>query len=230
MLEPLDAFRIAEYLHRRGAAIEGTDEMLELYAEPEMLVGYPIFTIKTDGNDNACVFLQDGRCDVYEARPHVCRVYPFSVTPGSRGKDFQYLLCEERPHHFGRGLVSVKDWMAENFSKETRAYLRAQSYWLPKAKEKDMRENVNRKHYNRSGSSTANALREQTKHCVSLNRRYLNRKVRRCKEIPMRGSGYKKIGHVSAMFKYSCDCNYIRVEDEKMHGLMYSGELDMAAE
>lgn len=99
-----------------------------------------------------------------------------------------------------------------------------------KAKEKDMRENVNRKHYNRSGSSTANALREQTKHCVSLNRRYLNRKVRRCKEIPMRGSGYKKIGHVSAMFKYSCDCNYIRVEDEKMHGLMYSGELDMAAE
>ena len=136
MLEPLDAFRIAEYLHRRGAAIEGTDEMLEIYAEPEMLVGYPIFTIKTDGNDNACVFLKDGRCDVYEARPHVCRVYPFSVAPGSRGKDFQYLLCEERPHHFGRGLVSVKDWMAENFSKETRAYLRAQSYWLPKIVEK----------------------------------------------------------------------------------------------
>lgn len=66
-----------------------------------------------------------------------------------------------------------------------------------------MRENVNRKHYNQSRSSAGNILREQAKHCVSRNRRYLNRKVRRCKEIPMRGSGYKKIGHVSAMVNYS---------------------------
>jgi len=132
MLEALDAFHLARHLRERGESIEGTDDILARYAEPTLMDGYPIFLVATTGADHACIFLKDGKCSVYEARPHVCRFYPFTVAPGSRGKDFQYLLCTERSHHFGSGSVVVKDWMSENFPKETRDFYRAQNKWLPR--------------------------------------------------------------------------------------------------
>ena len=71
------------------------------------------------------MFLRDGGCAVYEARPRVCRLYPFMVAPGTKGKDFEYFLCTERTHHFGGGNISVKDWLYVNFPRNDRAFLRA---------------------------------------------------------------------------------------------------------
>ena len=136
MLEALDVFRLARYLRKEDDTIFGPEDVLPRCAESALIEGYPVFQIKTTGADAACVFLKDGRCSVYEARPHVCRVYPFSVLPGAKGKDFQYVLCTERVHHFGTGSVNVKDWMGENLSKEAREFYRAQNRWLPKIVEK----------------------------------------------------------------------------------------------
>lgn len=132
MLESLDVYRLAKFFYEHGEEFEDTSEMLNKYAHSSILEGgFPIFQINTVGEDRACVFLKDGRCSVYEARPQVCRMYPFGVAPGARGKDFNYYLCTERKHHFGTGMVKVKDWLSENLGREAREFYKLEHRMLP---------------------------------------------------------------------------------------------------
>lgn len=122
MLEPMDIYRLGRHLRAKGKPIEGTEDVLCLYAHPALLDhGFPVFLLNTDAD--ACVFLRDGKCTVYEARPRVCRLYPIAVAPGT--KDFRYFLCTERTHHFSGGTISVNDWLNANFAGEDRSFLRA---------------------------------------------------------------------------------------------------------
>ena len=68
---------------------------------------------------------------MYEARPHVCRMYPFSVAPGKRGRDFRYFLSADKPHHFADGMITVKNWLSENFVRETKETLKADYDAIP---------------------------------------------------------------------------------------------------
>jgi len=132
MLEPMDAYNLARYLRDRGEPVAGTEDVLAQYAHASWLAdSLPIFLLNTVGALDVCTFLKAGRCSVYEARPRVCRLYPFTVAPGSRGRDFQYFLCTEKTHHFADGAVTAKDWLSQNFSKETRAVLKADYEALP---------------------------------------------------------------------------------------------------
>ena len=131
MLEPLDIYRLSGYLREHDKTVEGPEDVLERCAHPALIEGLPIFQINTVGDDHACVFLKDGRCSVYDARPQVCRMYPFGTAPGSRGKDFNFYLCTERKHHFGVGSVKVKDWLSENLSKESKEFYKAEYDVLP---------------------------------------------------------------------------------------------------
>lgn len=116
MLEPMDAYRLAQYLRDHGEPVAGTEDVLARYAYPAWLAdNFPVFLLNTVGTSDDCDFLKAGRCSVYEARPRVCRLYPFSVAPGERGRDFQYFLCTEKSHHFADGIVKVKDWLSQNF-------------------------------------------------------------------------------------------------------------------
>lgn len=126
MLEPMDVYRLARYLREQGEPVAGTEDILAEYAHPSWLVSnFPIFLLNTVGPFNVCTFLKEGRCAVYEARPRVCRLYPFTVAPGEKGRDFRYILCREKPHHFSEGQVAVKEWLAQNFSREARDALKA---------------------------------------------------------------------------------------------------------
>lgn len=126
MLEPLDIYRLSRYLQERGEITGGPEDVLDRYAHPYVIAdGYPAFVLNTEGAERSCIFLHDGRCSVYEARPRVCRLYPFGVAPGSRGRDFNYYLCTDHPHHFGSGSVKAGEWFSANFSKEEREYLKA---------------------------------------------------------------------------------------------------------
>ncbi|MBP1737655.1 MAG: hypothetical protein H6Q60_1536 [Oscillospiraceae bacterium] len=125
MLESLDAFRLAKFLKQRGDAVTGMDDVLGQYTESVPLEnGYPIFVLQVSGPEDACVFLKDGRCSVYEARPRACRLYPFTVGPGTKGRDFEYLLCTEAPYHFTDGRVLVNDWMYQNFKREDKEFVK----------------------------------------------------------------------------------------------------------
>ena len=132
MLEPIDAYRLARYLREQGELVSGTEDVLANYAHASWLEDrFPIFLLNTVGSMDVCAFLKEGRCSVYEARPHVCRLYPFSAAPGERGRDFRYFLCMEKPHHFTDGMVTVKNWLSENFVRETKEALKADYDALP---------------------------------------------------------------------------------------------------
>lgn len=132
MLEPRDIFYLARFLQQSEKGINCTEDMLERYAHLVSIeFGFPIYQVNTTGEDDACVFLTEGACRVYGARPQVCRMYPFGTAPGSRGKDFNFYLCIENEHHFGTGQVKVKDWISDNFSREAREFDRLESELLP---------------------------------------------------------------------------------------------------
>ena len=124
MPEQIDAYRLARFLRERGE-----EDFYTRYTYPDMLEGFfPIFLINTVDPDDSCVFLKDGRCSVYEARPRVCRLYPFTAFPGQRGKAFHFFQCmDSNSAHFSDGKILVKDWMYQNFSREDREFLTAES-------------------------------------------------------------------------------------------------------
>lgn len=132
MVESLDAYRIARYLREHGYPDIEVADVFDQYTTPMILLGtYPIFMVNTTGPDDACVFLKNGACSIYPARMRVCRLYPFSVDTGERGRDFIWYQCLERPFHFTGGTVRVKDWFYENFSKEDREFVKRESKTIP---------------------------------------------------------------------------------------------------
>lgn len=129
MLEPMDLYRLGRHLREKGEQVEGIEDVISRYAHPSLLDGnFPVMLLNTVGTDavQVCAFLKAGCCSVYEARPRVCHMYPFSAKPAESGGGFQYFLCTERTHHFTGSAVQVKDWFRQNFSKEARAFLRAE--------------------------------------------------------------------------------------------------------
>ena len=132
MLEPLDCYRLARHLRDQGEPVSGIEDVLAQYAHAAWLSdSFPIFLLNTAGTLDVCTFLKEGRCSVYEARPHVCRMYPFSVAPGDRGRDFRYFLSADKPHHFADGMITVKNWLSENFVRETKETLKADYDAIP---------------------------------------------------------------------------------------------------
>ena len=128
MLEALDAYRLACHLRNLGE-VSYVEDVYKQYAHPDLLEGiYPIFLLNTTAPEESCVFLKDGRCGVYEARPRTCRLYPFTVNTGQRGKAFEFYKCMDcHAFHFSEGRVLVKDWTYQNFNAEDRAFLTAES-------------------------------------------------------------------------------------------------------
>lgn len=136
MLEPLDAYHLARYLRERGE-VEFIEDVFSRYTSPMTLEEcFPIFVMKTTEPDDTCVFLKDGRCSVYEARPRTCRMYPFTAVPGQRGKAFEYLKCvDSHAAHFSEGRILVKDWVYQNFKTDAREFLSAESRILSELRE-----------------------------------------------------------------------------------------------
>lgn len=128
MLESLDAFRLATFFRKNGKPIQGIDEILEQYTTTMPLdeTGFPIFLLNTVGTEKRCIFLENNLCSVQQAKPRTCRLYPFTAGPGKNGKNFDYYLCREKPHHFAGNQILVEDWMWEKFNKEDRAYIMAE--------------------------------------------------------------------------------------------------------
>lgn len=125
MLESLDAYRLARLLRQTDPSIQTMDDMLLKYATPVPLTdsGFPIYVLKTLGEDDTCIFLKENRCSVYSARPRTCRLYPISAGPGENGRDFEYYLCREKPHHFVGGTVRTREWLRDNFKREDQEYV-----------------------------------------------------------------------------------------------------------
>ena len=121
-VESHDAFRIAKYLHGSGL-IQNIVEFYSRYAEPVFLdaCGYTVYFLKSIGEEKACIFLKEGRCQIHKVKPRACRLYPFVVSP----EDGTYYLSREKAHHFTGGKVQVKRWMKKNCSKTDKLFTRS---------------------------------------------------------------------------------------------------------
>lgn len=135
MIEPLDAYRLGRFLRERySGQFRTVEDIYTWCAHLSTLEGvFPIYLLNTTGPENACTFLEKGRCTVYEARPRVCRLYPFGAQPGERGKAFAYYQCmDSHTAHFSGTPVEVGDWMYEHFTKEDRAFLTEEGNFMPR--------------------------------------------------------------------------------------------------
>ena len=118
-LESLDVYRIARFLRSQDKSFDSIDYMLSRYAEPVPLheCGYFIYTLKTVGADDACIFLKDNRCTIQAAKPRACRTYPLVAEPDD-SSSFQYYLSMEKSHHFTGRKFKARDWMNQYFTQE----------------------------------------------------------------------------------------------------------------
>lgn len=135
MIEPLDAYRLARFLHEKyNGQFRSVEDVYTWCAHLSTLNDvFPIYLLNTTGSEDVCVFLEKGRCTVYEARPRVCRLYPFGAQPGERGRAFAYYQCMDgHAAHFTGAPVKVEDWMYENFTKEDRAFLAEEGTFVPR--------------------------------------------------------------------------------------------------
>ena len=133
MLEPLDAYNLGQYLRACGAGVDNIEDVYGQHAHPSLLHdAYPIFLLNTQGEDQSCIFLKDGKCSIYEGRPRVCRLYPFTVKGGDRGRRFMYYQClDSQASHFEGGRVKIGDWMFRNFTKDAKAFMEMEASMLP---------------------------------------------------------------------------------------------------
>ena len=136
MLDAFDAYRLGQYLREKTSMVSTIEDVFSWFTHPQALEnGYPVFVLNTCGEHHACTFLEQDRCSVYDARPRVCRLYPFTVFTGGRGRNFAYFQCMDRNMaHFSPVYgerVSVEDWFYQNFSKDDRAYFLAEAKALP---------------------------------------------------------------------------------------------------
>ena len=133
MLEPLDAYNLGRYLLEHGGGVDNIEDVYGQYAHPSMLHdAYPIFLLNTQGEDQSCIFLKDSKCSVYEGRPRVCNLYPFTVKGGDCGHVFLYYQClDSHVSHFKGSKVKIGDWMFRNFTKDAKAFMEMEASMLP---------------------------------------------------------------------------------------------------
>lgn len=128
LVEPMDAFYMA-----RSLKCGDMGEFYDNYTEPTLLGElYPVFLMKTTGADDACIFLKDSQCSIYESRPRTCRLYPFSVKPNISERTFSYIQTwDQHAIHYVGLPVSVNTWMDENFDEEAKLFKLAEYQAIP---------------------------------------------------------------------------------------------------
>lgn len=134
MLGALDAYRLGNFLKKHMDDIQTIEDVFSKYAHiGTIMEGYPVYLMNTCGKDDACVFLENGCCSVYESRPGVCRLYPLTVDISADGKRPLFYQCLDRHKaHFNGGEWNIGEWIKHNFPDEAQAYLLEESEVLLK--------------------------------------------------------------------------------------------------
>jgi len=125
MVESLDLHRIADYLQMDP--IEVIDRYMEISA---VAWGIPILLMKTASPDVACTFLKDGKCSIYSKRPRACKLYPLSIGPDDKLKDFLIFSVSGEQHHFVGRWYRAEEWLNTNFGTVDRYFVKTEYRFL----------------------------------------------------------------------------------------------------
>ena len=104
-----------------------SEEFLAIYTEPQLLekTDLPVITLKllddgaTDADGQACPFVREDGCIVYEDRPTTCRYYPLGVASLSHKKDVngdEFYFFVNEPHCLG--FKEKKSWTIREWRKD----------------------------------------------------------------------------------------------------------------
>lgn len=112
LLTPMDVVRM-----RTALGITSTD-FLETYAH--ILLnresGLPAIALKMSADESKkCPFVTDAGCNIYEARPYSCRMYPLDT---DQGVEFKVAISPEICH----GLKESHEWTVEQWRQEQKLY------------------------------------------------------------------------------------------------------------
>lgn len=115
-LTPYDIIRLKKRLQLSSEAF------LAIYTEPHLLekTDLPVVTLKllTDAGD-ACPFVREDGCIVYEDRPTTCRYYPLGVASLSHKEgvdDEGFYFFVNEPHCLG--FKEEKEWTVQDFRED----------------------------------------------------------------------------------------------------------------
>ena len=103
ILDPMDLWRLQ--LGKK----ENFDTLLANYLELNVVDGMVLPNLKMAGEEEACLFLKDGRCSIHGYRPGICRLFPLGrIYEENRFKYFiQVHECKKQE----RGKVKIKKWL-----------------------------------------------------------------------------------------------------------------------
>lgn len=121
ILTPYDIIRLK---NRVGLSSE---EFLTLYTEPHILekTDLPVVTLKllegqaSDSDSQACPFVRENGCLVYEDRPTTCRYYPLGVASLSHKEDpgdGEFYFFVHEPHCLG--FEEEKEWTVSQWRQD----------------------------------------------------------------------------------------------------------------
>ena len=103
ILDPMDLWRLQ--LGKK----ENFDTLLANYLELNVVDGMVLPNLKMAGEEEACLFLKDGRCSIHGYRPGICRLFPLGRIYEENG--FKYFIQVHECKKQERGKVKIKKWL-----------------------------------------------------------------------------------------------------------------------
>lgn len=88
---------------------ENFDTLLANYLELNVVDGMVLPNLKMAGEEEACLFLKDGRCSIHGYRPGICRLFPLGRIYEENG--FKYFIQVHECKKQERGKVKIKKWL-----------------------------------------------------------------------------------------------------------------------
>lgn len=122
ILDPLDVFRISNYLDRCF------EELLGNEFELNVVDGIILPNLKMN-EEEACSFLNpEGRCSIHPSRPGICRLFPLGRY--YEDHDFKYFLQKDECAKKNRTKVKVGKWIDVAEYDKNKQYLIKWHYFL----------------------------------------------------------------------------------------------------
>ena len=115
ILDPMDLWRLQ--LGKK----ENFDTLLANYLELNVVDGMVLPNLKMAGEEEACLFLKDGRCSIHGYRPGICRLFPLGRN--YEGEKLSYFLLTDACPAKNKSKMKVSKWLEMDGMKDYERFL-----------------------------------------------------------------------------------------------------------
>ncbi len=122
VLDPLDTHRLSVGLRK------SFEELLKDCLQLNVADGIILPNLKMTADEDACIFLNNGRCSVHSLRPGICRIFPLGRFYENRS--FQYFLQIHECPAPGKTKVKIRRWIDTPDIKRYETYIADWHYFL----------------------------------------------------------------------------------------------------